>query len=140
MVMQQVSVNLWAVLVAAIAGMAIGFLWFGPLFGKQYMAFMNLDKKKMKEAKKKGMGKTFTIAFLSTLLMSYILAHFVGYVQATTIVDGIVLAFQLWLVFFATTELGMILWEGKPFKLYAIKTLHNLVSLAVMGAILAVWA
>ena len=138
--MQIVSVNYLAVLAAAVAGFVVGFLWFGPLFGKQYMALMNLDKKKMKEAKKKGMGKTLTVAFLSTLLMSYILAHFVGYVQATTIVDGIVLAFWLWLGFFATTELGMILWEGKPFKLYAIKTLHNLATLAIMGAILAVWA
>ena len=138
--MQQVSVNYLAVLIAAIASMAIGFLWYGPLFGKMWMGMMNFDKKKMDEAKKKGMGKTYALTFATSLIMGYVLALFVGYVQATTIADGIVLGFWLWIGFFATTQLGMVLWEGKPTKLYLINTLHNLVTLAVMGAILAVWA
>ena len=134
-----VNVNYLAVLVAAIASMVVGFLWYGPLFGKMWMGLMNFDKKKMNEAKKKGMGKTYVLAFLTSLIMSYVLAHFVNYVQATTIVDGVVLGFWLWIGFFATTQLGMVLWEGKPTKLYLINTLHNLVALAVMGTILAVW-
>ena len=135
----QVSVNYLAVLAAAVASMVIGFLWYGPLFGKQYMALMNFDKKKMQGMKKKGMGKTYALAFLTSLIMSYVLAHFVGYVEAKTISDGAVLGFWAWIGFFATTQLGVVLWEGKPVKLYVIKTLNELVTLAVMGAILAVW-
>ena len=135
-----VNVNYLAVLVAAIASMVVGFLWYGPLFGKMWMGLMNFDKKKMNEAKKKGMGKTYVLAFVTSLIMSYVLAHFVNYVQAKTIADGVVLAFWLWLGFFATTQLGMVLWEGKPVKLYLINTLHYLVTLGVMSAILAVWA
>ena len=137
--MQQVNVNYLAVLVAAIASMVVGFLWYGPLFGKQYMALMNFDKKKINEAKKKGMGKTYALTFLTSLIMSYVLALFIGYVDATNIIDGIILAFWLWIGFFATTQLGMVLWEGKPVKLYVLNTLHHLVSLAVMASILAVW-
>ena len=55
------------------------------------------------------------------------------------IADAVLLAFWLWLGFFATTQLGMVMWEGKPVKLYIINTLHHLVSLVVMSAILAVW-
>ena len=138
--MQQVNVNYLAVLVAAIASMVIGFLWYGPLFGKQYMALMNFDKKKMQEAKKKGMGKQYTLTFLTSLITGYVLAYFVNYAQASTIADGVVLGSWLWIGFFATTQLGVVLWEGKPVKLYLIKTLDSLVTLAVMGAILAVWA
>ena len=138
--MQQVDVNYLAVLAAAIASMVVGFVWYGPLFGKQYMAIMKFDKKKMNEAKKKGMGKTYALAFLTSLIMAYVLAHFVSYVEAKTIADAAVLGFWLWIGFFATTQLGMVLWENKPVKLYVINTLHYLVSLAVMAAILAVWA
>ena len=134
-----VNINYWAVLVAAIAGMVTGFLWYGPLFGRMWMGMMNFDKKKMNEAKKKGMGKTYVLAFVTSLIMSYVLAHFINYVQATTIFDGVVLGFWLWIGFFATTQLGMVLWEGKPVKLYVLNTLHHLVSLAVMASILAVW-
>ena len=138
--MQQVSINYLAVLAATVVSMVIGFLWYGPLFGKAWMQMMNFDKQKMQEMKKKGMGKAYALTFVTSLIMGYVLAHFVGYVQATTIVDGIVLGFWLWIGFFATTQLGVVLWEGKPVKLYMIKTLNELVTLAVMGAILAVWA
>ena len=136
----QISINYWAVLVAAIAAMAIGFLWYGPLFGKQWMQLAGLSEKKLKGAKQKGMGKTFVIAFVSTLIMTYVLAHFVDYVEAKTITDGAVLGFWLWIGFFAPTQLGIVLWEGKPLNLYLINTLHYLVVLVVMSSILAVWS
>ncbi|MBI2657962.1 DUF1761 domain-containing protein [Candidatus Woesearchaeota archaeon] len=137
-----VDINYWAVLVAAAAAMAVGFLWYGPLFGKQWMKLTGIDKlskkevAQMKEKGKKSMGVTF----ITSLVMSYILAHFVDYVQAGTIMDGIILAFWLWIGFFATTQLGVVLWENKPLKLYLMNTSHYLVSLAVMASILAVWA
>ena len=137
--LQQVSINYLAVLVAAIASMVIGFIWYGPLFGKMWMRMMGFDKKKMDEAKKKGMGKTYALAFLTSLIMSYVLAHFVSYLQAMTIADGAILGFWLWIGFFATTQLGMVMWEGKPVKLYILNTLHYLVTLIVMASILAVW-
>lgn len=137
-IVSAVSINYLAVLVAAIVSMVIGFLWYGPLFGKQWMQLMNFDKKKINEAKKKGMGKIYTLAFLTTLIMSFVLAHFVDYVEAKTITDGIILGFWVWIGFLATTQIGSVLWEGKPVKLYLINTLHYLVTLAVMAAILAV--
>ena len=134
-----VDVNYIAVLVAAIVNMVLGFLWYGPLFGKQWIQLMAFDKKKMEEAKKKGMTKTYIVAFISTLLMSYILAHFVKYTQAATIAEGITAGVWLWLGFIATVQLSMVLWEGKPVKLYLINIAYYLVALSVMGAILSVW-
>ena len=136
---QTIHINYLAVLVAAISSMVLGFLWYGPLFGKTWMKLMSFDKKKMDEAKKKEMGKTVAAAFISALLMSYILAHFVVYAQAATWIDGVVAGLWIWLGFVATVMFGMVLWEGKPLKLYLINASHYLVVLAVMGAILAVW-
>lgn len=41
----QASINYLAVLIAAVASMIIGFLGYGPLFGKAWMRLMNFDKK-----------------------------------------------------------------------------------------------
>ena len=134
-----VNINLLAVLVAGIASMVVGALWYSQLlFGKIWMQLMGFNEKKLAEAKKKGMAKSYIITFISSLLTAYILAHFVKYVQAATIADSLVLAFWIWLGFFATTMLGSILWEGKPLKLYVINILHYLVSLSVMSIILTV--
>ena len=136
-----VNVNYLAVLVAAIASFLLGWLWHSPmLFGKMWMKLSNMDKKKIDAAKKKGMGMPLFLQFVATVLMSYILAHFVSYTGAKTIVDGAILGIWVWLGFVATVMIGSVLWEGKPVKLFLINAGHVLVSLVVMGAILAVWA
>ena len=119
--------------------MIIGGLWYSPmLFGNSWMKLSGMNKQKLQKAKK-GMGKTYFIAFISSLVMSYVLAIFVNYAQAVTIVDGAMVGFWVWLGFIATVTLGSILWEGKSTELYAINNSQYLVNLLVMGAILAVW-
>jgi len=46
-----VEINYLAVLVAAIASMALGFLWYGPLFGNQWKKLMGFTDKSMKAMK-----------------------------------------------------------------------------------------
>ena len=137
--MAQPVINYVAVLAAAIASIVLGFLWYGPLFGKQWIALMNFDKKKMSEMKNKGMGKIYTIMIVGTLATSFVLAHFVDYLDATNIAGALQAAFWIWLGFVATVILGSVLWEGKPWKLYFLNAAYWLVNLAVMAAILALW-
>ena len=137
----EVSINYWAVLVATIAAMIIGMFWYSPkgLFGKQWMKLVAIPPKKMKAMQKKG-GQSMFWGFVSTLVLSYVLAYVVDYAGAATLLGGIQTGFWIWLGFIATVQLGIVLWEGKPFKLYAINAGYHLVQLIVMGAILAVWA
>lgn len=134
-----VDMNYLAVLAAAIAAMTIEFLWYGPLFGKEWKKLMGFTDKSMKEMKMTPM-QAMIGGFVTTLIMSYILAHFIDYTQSATFADGAVAGIWIWLGFIATVQLGIVLWEGKPVKLYAINTLHYLAALIVMGGILAVWA
>ena len=136
----EVTINYAAVLVAAVAGMVLGALWYSPLlFGKMWMSLSGITDKQIGEAKKKGMTKSYILAFVGTLVMAYVLAHFVDYTQATTLAGGLQAGFWIWLGFVATTFLGMVLWEGKPWKLYFLNVAYYLVELLLMGAILASW-
>jgi len=139
MSMPTVEINFIAVLLAAVASMALGFFWYSPAgFGTTWMKLSGLNKKKLKAAQKKGMGKTMFAAFITTVVMAYVLAYFIALLGATTAGAGMKVAFWLWLGFLATSQLGTVLWDGKPLKLYYINTAHYLVGLLVMGAILAV--
>ena len=141
--MPQVPINYVAVLVSAIASMALGFVWYGPLFGKQWMALSGMTQEKIQAVKAKGMGSTYAIAFVGALVMSYVLAHALvfasAYMKAEGIQAGLAVGFWNWLGFIAPVTLGMVLWDGKPWKLWALINGYNLVSLLVMGIILAVW-
>ena len=134
-----VDINYWAVLAAAAFQMVLGFLWYGPLFGKQWMKLMGFNEKSMK-----GMNMTplqATIGGVVTAwVMNYVLAHFVDYTQAANFIDGATAGAWIWLGFIATVQLGSVLWEGKPVKLYVLNTAYYLVALVVTGGILAAWA
>ncbi len=93
------TINYFAVIAAVIANQAIGFTWYGPLFGKLWRGLSGISEKQAAEQKKKGMGSTFAIAALGSFVMAFVLAHFVDYVEATTIGGAVQLAFWLWLGF-----------------------------------------
>ncbi len=80
-----------------------------------------------------------TIMTLATLVMAYVLAHFANYMNAKSVSDGLQLGFWVWLGFIATSSLSPSNFENRPWGLYYIFVANQLVTLLVMGAILAVW-
>ncbi len=142
----EAQVNFLAVFVTAIIGFLIGWLWYGPFFGKVWMKAMNISKKDVEKSKQKGdkskkegMGKSMIIAFIMMLVSAYVLAIFVGLTSASTIMNGAFVGFLAWLGFYLATSVNGILWEGKSKNLFYINASHDLVRLIIMGAILAVW-
>ena len=138
-----VPINYIAVVVAAVANMALGSLWYGPLFGKAWMAASGVTCEKIDGAKAKGMAKSYVLMMLGSLVMSYVLAHALifasTYLHASGVSAGLTAGFWNWLGFIAPVTMGVVLWEGKPWKLWCINSCYYLVALLIMGSILAVW-
>ncbi|MDO8537835.1 MAG: DUF1761 domain-containing protein [archaeon] len=133
--MEIVTINFIAALIAAIASMIVGYIWYGPLFGKTWMALSGMDSKKMEQAKK-GMMKGYLISFIGAFIMACVLAYVLAYSSSVGIADAIQGAFWMWLGFIATVQIGMVLWDNKPMKLFLIHTSHQLVSVIVMAIII----
>lgn len=140
--MPEVTVNYVLILIAAVAMMILGALWYGSLFGKEWAKMMGFDMsnpdvvKQMKEKAKPG----YAITFAASLVMLYVLTHILSYAGAETPRDGVEGALWVWLGFIAPTLLGSVLWEGKPWKLYFINASYYLVSLIVAAAIITQWS
>lgn len=115
-------------------------IWYSPLlFGKQWMRLIGMTKEQLERAKDRGMGKIYLVAFIATLVTSYLLSYFIDIVEAVSFSTGAQTGFWLWLGFIVPVLINSVLWEQKSFKLYVINVLHYLVTLSVMGGILAVW-
>ncbi|SRR3989344_175255 len=131
------------VLIAAVVSHALGFLWYGPLFGKKWMALMKFTEKDMEKAKQKGMAKTYSMSFVASLVTAAVLAFlvkdFVDITGATPVLwnalGGALVGALIWLGFVATKSLGSVFWEGKSWNLYFLNTAYDLVNLLLMGAI-----
>ncbi|QQR60836.1 DUF1761 domain-containing protein [Candidatus Uhrbacteria bacterium] len=135
--------NYLAILVAAISTVVLGFLWYGPLFGKPWMKLMGIDPSKMSKEAMKGMNKTYALMSIGSLVLAYVLSFTtefaMTYTQTFGWVGGVMSGFWTWLGFFAPVQMDEQLWGNKPWKLYFINTGYRLVSLIIMGVILAVW-
>ena len=135
-------INYVAVIVATIVSMVLGFVWFGPLFGKPWMAMMGFTKDSMEKAKAKGMTQSYAVMIVGSLLMAYILSHSLAYAAAYTQTSGVnaglMTGFWNWLGFIAPVVVGDQLWGGKPWKLFLITGGYWLVTLCAMGVVLAV--
>ena len=136
------DVNLWSVLVAAIATMILGFLWYSPLlFARPWMILMGYDpndKAKLEEMRK-GAGQTYGIAFLCSLASAFVLAKVIDVASVDSVLYGMKYGFAIWLGFVTTVQLTGALFGRQPFRLYLINTGYQLVCFLAMGAILARW-
>lgn len=131
--------NWLAVIVAAILQMVLGFLWYGPLFGKTWMSMMGIAPQASTGAMGKGMGKTYAWTFVGSLVTAAVLGKLVGAMGATSTGAGAAVGFWAWLGFVATVTLGSVLYEKRSFSLYALNNGYQLVSLVMMGEVLAAW-
>lgn len=128
----------WVVIVvAAIAQFVVGWIWYGPLFGKTWMSMMGMSQQSMS---REGMGKTMVLSFVGSLVTAAVLSMLVGWMGAKTLGAGIAAGFWAWLGFVATVTLGAVLFAKMSWNLYILNNAYQLVSLAVMGAILAKWS
>lgn len=136
-----VPINYFSILLCAVVAMVIGFLWYGPLFGKKWIKLVGMTAEKMTMAKD-GMTKTYGVMFISSLLMAYVLAHFVWFTAPGSIrfLVGIKTALWAWLGFIATSSLSRFLFspDKKPIELFIIDVGYYLATLLSMGIILSV--
>ncbi len=138
-----VPINYLAVLSAALLSMVVGFLWYGPLFGKQWMLLAGMTKEKIDEMKKKGMTNAYCLMFVGSLIMAYVLSHAIifatFYLKTSGISVGLMVGFWNWLGFIAPVTLASVLWDGKPWKLWILNNAYHVVTLMLMGMVLTLW-
>lgn len=133
----QPQINYPAVIVSAVAKFALGALWYSPvLFSSQWMELTGVTEEM---AAQSNMAVIFGGSFVLYLLQGYVLAHFVHYTNATNAKGGAQTGFWIWLGFVATLLMQGSLYEHRSMTLWAINGGYELVSLILMGVILAVW-
>jgi hypothetical protein len=133
------KINYPAVLVATIIHFLVGGLWYGLLFSNKFVELMAFTPEQLQEMQSRNPAKELLITFISTLVLVYILAHFVQYTKARSALDGLQTAFWLWLGFIATTELATVVFEQRKLGLYLISIGYQFVGCTLAGVILAVW-
>jgi len=131
------TIHYAAVVVAAIAVMVLGSIWYSPVgFARAWVELAGL---KMDEIDKSAAMKGYLIAFLCNLVRAYVLAWLVVLSGASGLSGGLRLGAWIGLGIVATTMAPHYFFSQRPRKLYLIDAGHSVLAVILSTVILAMW-
>lgn len=134
--MENLYINHLAVFVCAILNLALGALWYSPvLFYKGWLAETKLTEEQLA---KQNPAKTYGLAFLFSLIISYNLAFFLGD-SATDAVWGATAGFLAGFSWSTLIFAIIALFEQKSWKYIFINGGFITVYFTLIGFILGIW-
>jgi hypothetical protein len=129
---QFTDINLLAVFVAWIIHIVMGLIWFRPeLFGKEWS---RLTGKELKPEK-----KWLIPGIIGHLFMIFVLAILIRLSNSNDGFSGLLIGLLTWIGFIVPMEIGELIWEKIPFRLFLIRIGNQFVGIAVSGFILGTW-
>ena len=136
--MDYASINMWAVLVGALAAFAIGSLWYGPLFGKAWQKAVGLTDEEIRSA---NMFRIFGLSFVLMVVMAFGMAWVFQRFGMESIDWLKGLQYGLYAgVFFIATSMGVnLLYQRKSFSLWLIDSGYQVILLGLIGLVLGAW-
>ena len=126
--------NWWAVLVATVLAFVLGGLWYGPLFGKAWLAAMGKTEDDIEPS-----ASPFVISFFTALMTAVTLAWLVHALSIHGWAGGALLGLVTGVGFIATAMASDTAFCGWGLRLFIIQAGYRVVYSVVMGALLGGW-
>jgi len=128
------QVNWIAVLLGGVLSMVLGFLWYGPLFGKLWLRTIG-----KKEDELKSSAGMYILAFVAALATAYVLAVLVSALGVTTWWRGAILGAVVSVGVGAASALVNGLFLRNTISSWALFAFYQFVLYTVEGIVFAVW-
>lgn len=124
------------ILVATVAAFAVGAVWYSLLFSKSWKTLMGYTDEVMRSMKMTP-AKAMAGGFVATLILVYALAALMDMLPITTVGEAIWFSLIVSVGFIGMTQMNIIWYEDKPWKLYFINAAHYVA--AVLAAVLVLF-
>lgn len=137
--MEYPFINIWAVLLSAVAFWALGALWYSPLlFSKRWQKEVGLSDEKLKNA---NMAVIFGTSFLIMLFMVWALNYVINSHKAENVSLTVGLCYGLFTgFFFSMLTMGInYLYQRRSIVLWLIDGVYVVLGLGIAGMILGSW-
>ncbi len=129
------------VLVAVIATQIIGFVWYGPLFGKAWMASLGKTPETMKaDPNQATMAQAVTGGVIASILSAITIAILLSLSETPDVASGLKIGLLVSVGIMAANQVSGGLYEGRSATGTWINVAYSIVSMTVMGLIIgAMW-
>ncbi len=128
------GLNWWAILVATAAAFALGGLWYGPLFGKAWLAALGKNEDDIQPS-----PQPFIVSAVAALITCIVVAVLMQALGMTGLVAGLLFGLFTGVGFIATSMASDTAFCGWGWKLWAIQAGYRVSYSVLMGGILGIW-
>ena len=127
-------INWWAVLAATVLAFVLGGIWYGPVFGKAWMAALGKTEEDIEPS-----PRPFVISFFTALVTAIVLAWLIKSLGIYAWPEGALLGLVTGIGFIATAMASDSAFCGWSLKLFLIQSGYRVLYSILMGALLAGW-
>ena len=121
------------VVVAGVVTFLLGGLWFGPFFGRPWATAVGIDPDAIHPS-------VFLVGGLTYLLLAAAISLIGGWVGLSSVLDGLVLGFAIWLGVAFALGFNVAAFAGRPMSALTIEAGYQLVACLLVGGILGGWS
>ena len=128
-------INHMAVWIAAIVFFGWGALWYGLLFGTQWLAALGKPMSELNSS-----PTVYLWSFVLGLILAYATAMaLTRHPEDQSVSQGISFALFMGIALYATQTLNHVIYENGSFALWIINTAYTVIGFAIVGAIIGAW-
>ena len=131
------AIDWLGVLVAVVAAQVLGFLWYGPLFSKQWMAALGTTQE---EIQQEGPGIAIAVGVVASILNAVGIAIILTMSDTPDLVSGIKIGLLTSVGFAAAAVVSNSMFEKRPPTLMWLYAAYLVLSITMMGAIIGALA
>lgn len=135
--MTEVTVNWLAILYAVIASIIIGMAWYG-MFATPWMNAVG----KKKDELQSGQNVGYVVSVITAFITAYVFTHWIAYAgmaypDYSPMMLGATSGFWAWLAFIGPITAMNTAWEKRSWTLWLINNGNHLLTLIVVGMVIA---
>lgn len=136
----EVAINWWGVILATLSTLVVGSVWYTKkAFGNSWIKLIGKTEKQLGESG----ARPIIVTVVVSLITAYVLAHVTflshNFFHNSWMQDALTTAFWMWLGFIAARMITHDAFEHRPWRLTLMNTMHELVTLLVMGLIIGLF-
>lgn len=128
--------HVFSVVLAIVVSFLVGFLWHGPLFGKQWMKYNKITPPKPEDMSFSMMIPGFVASILMAFTQAAVLGRTFEILALAHVGHALIIATIIWLPFTALVIANEYTWAGKSYGHTAFDAAYNLVSVWAIAAVL----
>ena len=132
--MTVLDLNPLAIVAATVVHMALGYLWYGPLFGRAWATAIGRPMDQMGDP-----TRAMMVSIVSSLITAIAVAMLISAASAQNVVAGVTLALVAAVGFVATTQATTSAYESRNQTVTLLGIGYQAVGILLMGVIIGAW-